>query len=83
MSTRRQFIQALPATGAAFAVAGHLVLNESPAHAQEAAPLKGHGHRSCDNDGADTNRHGLVMTPVDAALKRNPVAAADGTLNGG
>ena len=44
MSTRRQFIQALPATGAAFAVAGHLVLNESPAHAQEAAPLKGHFH---------------------------------------
>jgi alkyl sulfatase BDS1-like metallo-beta-lactamase superfamily hydrolase len=44
MSTRRQFIQALPATGAAFAVAGHLALNESPAHAQEAAPLKGHFH---------------------------------------
>ncbi len=38
MSTRRQFIQALPATGASFAVSGHLVLNESPAHAQEAAP---------------------------------------------
>jgi len=44
MSTRRQFIQSLPAVGTAFAVAGHLVLNESPAQAQEPAPLKGHFH---------------------------------------
>ena len=44
MTTRRQFIQSLPAAGAAFAVAGHLVLEESPAAAQESAPLKGHFH---------------------------------------
>ncbi len=45
MSTRREFIQTLPAAGAAFAVAGsNLVLNETPALAQEAAPLKGHFH---------------------------------------
>jgi alkyl sulfatase BDS1-like metallo-beta-lactamase superfamily hydrolase len=45
MSTRREFIQALPALGTAFAVAGsHLVLNESSALAQEAGPLKGHFH---------------------------------------
>ena len=30
MSTRRQFIQSLPAAGAAFAVAGHLVLEVRP-----------------------------------------------------
>ncbi len=44
MSTRRQFIQSVPAVGTAFAVAGHLVLNESPVQAQEPAPLKGHFH---------------------------------------
>ena len=47
MSTRRQFIQSLPAAGAAFAVAGHLLSGEGPARAQEAAPqppLKGHFH---------------------------------------
>ena len=44
MSTRRQFIQSVPAVGTAFAVAGHLVLNESPAQAQEPVPLKGHFH---------------------------------------
>jgi len=44
MSTRRQFIQSVPAVGTAFAVAGHLVLNESPAQAQEPTPLKGHFH---------------------------------------
>ena len=44
MSTRRQFIGALPVTGAAFAVAGHLVLEGSTAHAQPATPLQGHFH---------------------------------------
>ncbi len=44
MSTRRQFIGALPATGAAFAVASHLVLEGSTAHAQPATPLQGHFH---------------------------------------
>ena len=44
MTTRRQFMQSIPAVGAAFAVAGHLVLDESSARAQEPAPLKGHFH---------------------------------------
>ena len=45
MSTRRQFIQSLPAAGTAFAVAGHLVLEDSPALAQVATvPLKEHFH---------------------------------------
>ncbi|MGB9394576.1 MAG: alkyl sulfatase dimerization domain-containing protein, partial [Pseudolabrys sp.] len=45
MSTRRQFIQSLPAVGTAFAVAGHLVLEDNPARAQVATvPLKGHFH---------------------------------------
>jgi alkyl sulfatase BDS1-like metallo-beta-lactamase superfamily hydrolase len=44
MKTRREFIQTLPAAGAAFAVAGHVVLDECPAVAREAAPLKGHFH---------------------------------------
>jgi alkyl sulfatase BDS1-like metallo-beta-lactamase superfamily hydrolase len=44
MSTRREFIQALPAAGPAFAVAGHLILNEGPAHAQSSIPLQGHFH---------------------------------------
>jgi alkyl sulfatase BDS1-like metallo-beta-lactamase superfamily hydrolase len=44
MTTRRQFIQTLPAVGTAFAVAGHLVAGEGAAHAQEPAPLKGHFH---------------------------------------
>ena len=44
MTSRRQFIQSLPAAGAAFAVAGHMVLDGSPALAQDAGPLKGHFH---------------------------------------
>jgi alkyl sulfatase BDS1-like metallo-beta-lactamase superfamily hydrolase len=40
MTTRRQFVQSLPA----FAVAGHMLLGEGPALAQQAAPLKGHFH---------------------------------------
>jgi alkyl sulfatase BDS1-like metallo-beta-lactamase superfamily hydrolase len=46
MSTRREFIQTLPAVGTAFAVAGQLILDDSPANAQTQsqapAPLKGH-----------------------------------------
>ncbi len=42
MSTRREFIQALPAAGAAFAVAGSLIPNEGPAWGQQIDPLKGH-----------------------------------------
>jgi len=44
MITRRQFIQSVPAAGAAFAVAGHLVLDVSPTMAKAAAPPKGHFH---------------------------------------
>ena len=44
MTTRRQFMQTIPAAGTAFAVAGHLVLNESSARAQQSVPLKGHFH---------------------------------------
>ena len=45
MTTRREFVQALPAVGTAFAVAGRLVLEDSPAQAQgAAAPLAGHFH---------------------------------------
>ena len=44
MTTRREFVQCLPTLGAAFAVAGNITLNESPARAQGAAPLQGHFH---------------------------------------
>ncbi len=44
LTPRRQFIQSLPAAGAAFAVAGNLVFGEGAARAQEPAPLKGHFH---------------------------------------
>lgn len=40
MTTRRQFVQSLPA----FAVAGHMLLDEGTAHAQAPAPLKEHFH---------------------------------------
>ena len=44
MSTRREFIQSLPAAGVAFAVARHLALDVSPARAQQIDPLQGHFH---------------------------------------
>ena len=44
MSTRREFIQSLPAAGVAFAVARHLALDVSPASAQQIDPLQGHFH---------------------------------------
>lgn len=44
MTTRRQFIAAIPAAGAAFSVAGTFVLDEGVARAQGAAPLKEHFH---------------------------------------
>jgi alkyl sulfatase BDS1-like metallo-beta-lactamase superfamily hydrolase len=43
MKTRREFLQTIPATGAAFAVAGQM-LTEGTAMAQGAAPLQGHFH---------------------------------------
>lgn len=45
MATRREFVQAIPAVGTAFAIGGHLLLDDSPARAQGAAvPLPGHFH---------------------------------------
>ena len=44
MTTRRQFIRSIPAAGAAFAVAGHMILDENGAAAQTAAPAEGHFH---------------------------------------
>jgi alkyl sulfatase BDS1-like metallo-beta-lactamase superfamily hydrolase len=44
MSTRRQFIQSLPAVGTAFAVTGNLILEENSAYAQQIDPLQGHFH---------------------------------------
>ena len=44
MATRRQFLQTVPAVGAAFAVSGQLGLGEGAAYAQAAAPRAGHFH---------------------------------------
>jgi alkyl sulfatase BDS1-like metallo-beta-lactamase superfamily hydrolase len=45
MTTRRDFMKAVPAAGAAFAVAGHIALDDSPAFAQSASvPPDGHFH---------------------------------------
>lgn len=46
MSTRRDLIRTLPATGAAFAITGSFVAPDAPASAQPApdAPLPGHFH---------------------------------------
>ncbi len=45
MTSRRAFIQSIPAIGTAFALAGRVGLDESPVWAQEApAPLDGHFH---------------------------------------
>ena len=42
VKTGGQFIQSIPAAGAAFAVAGRVILDESPGIAQDASPLEGH-----------------------------------------
>ena len=44
MTTRRDFMKSVPAVGAAFTVAGHIIMDDAPARAQGAAPLKGHFH---------------------------------------
>ena len=48
MATRREFMQSLPAVGTAFAVAGHVILDDGPASAQtqpqSPTPLKAHFH---------------------------------------
>lgn len=59
MTTRRDLLHALPATGAAFAVAGRLVLEDSSAAAQPAPaqPLAGHFHPL----GKAPSRHTIAM----------------------
>jgi len=44
VTTRRDFIKSVPTAGAAFAVAGAIVFDETPARAEGAAPLQGHFH---------------------------------------
>ena len=45
MTTRREFVQALPAIGTAFAVGGRALLEDNPAFAQATpAPITGHFH---------------------------------------
>lgn len=44
MTTRREFMKAAPAMGAAFAVAPTFLSEEGAAHAQSAAPAEGHFH---------------------------------------
>ena len=44
MTTRRDFIKAVPAVGAAFSIAGRVYLDDAPARAQGVAPLEGHFH---------------------------------------
>jgi alkyl sulfatase BDS1-like metallo-beta-lactamase superfamily hydrolase len=44
MTTRREFLEALPAAGAAFAIGGKIVLEGSSARAAREAPLEGHFH---------------------------------------
>ena len=44
MTTRREFMQQIPAAGAGFAVASSVIFDETQARAQAPAPLKGHFH---------------------------------------
>ncbi len=44
MTTRRNFIKTIPAAGAAFAVSGRVLFDETPSLAQTTAPLAGHFH---------------------------------------
>jgi alkyl sulfatase BDS1-like metallo-beta-lactamase superfamily hydrolase len=44
MTTRRELLASIPATGAAFAIGSGVLFEESPARAQEATPLAGHFH---------------------------------------
>ena len=72
MSTRRQFIQSLPAVGTAFAVAGNLVLEDSPARAQVATvPLKEHFHPK----GKAPSKYTLDVLKQAAAACRSPTSA--------
>ncbi|MGE0052753.1 MAG: alkyl/aryl-sulfatase [Hyphomicrobium sp.] len=44
MTTRRQFLEAIPAAGAAFAIGSNFVLEGTSARAETAAPVTGHFH---------------------------------------
>ena len=44
MTTRRQFLGAIPAAGAAFAVGGNFLMEGTGARAETATPLTGHFH---------------------------------------
>lgn len=44
MTTRRQFLESIPAAGAAFAIGANFVLEGSTARAEPAAPAAGHFH---------------------------------------
>jgi alkyl sulfatase BDS1-like metallo-beta-lactamase superfamily hydrolase len=59
MTTRRELLHTLPATGAAFAVAGKPLLEDSPAAAQPALaqPLAGHFHQL----GKAPSRHTIAV----------------------
>ena len=72
MSTRRQFIKSVPAVGAAFAVAGRLMLEDSSAQAQTGtralSPLGGHFHPK----GKAPSRHTLnVLEQARVCCERN------------
>ena len=66
MSTRRQFIQSLPAVGTAFAVAGNLMSEDGPSRAQSTpVSLKDHFHPR----GKAPSRHTLeVLKQVRSGL---------------
>jgi alkyl sulfatase BDS1-like metallo-beta-lactamase superfamily hydrolase len=68
MRTRRQFVQALPAVGTAFAV-DHLVLEDRPARAQgAAAPLAAHFHpkgKAPSNFTLDVLKRARIELPFD------------------
>ena len=44
MTNRREFLSAIPAAGAAFAVGGNILLEGPPARAETSQPLAGHFH---------------------------------------
>ena len=44
MPTRRDVLKTVPTVGAAFAIAGRIILDETPAFAQTSAPADGHFH---------------------------------------
>ena len=71
MTTRRDFLAAVPAVGAAFAVAGDFVFERGAARAQEApAPLAGHFHPK--GKAPSSHPSAVRRGARDAALRRHP-----------